>query len=77
VREIHDYSNKGPGPLQRRENHKKVKMGWDDLKIFRTTGSIFTRLGTNHPWRERIQVCSKEGNYASPWEDNSEKVNIH
>jgi hypothetical protein len=38
-------------------------MGWGHLKIFfsRTTGPILTRLGTNHPWRERIQVFFKEG----------------
>jgi hypothetical protein len=46
-------SNKGPGPLQRGDNHKNVKMGWGHLKIFsRTTGPILTRLGTNHPWGE-------------------------
>jgi hypothetical protein len=40
-------SNKGSGPLQRREN---VKMGWGHFKIFsRTTGPISTRFGTNHP----------------------------
>jgi hypothetical protein len=29
-----------------------VKMGWGHLKILfsRTTGSILTRVGTNHPW---------------------------
>jgi hypothetical protein len=26
-------SNKGPGPLQRGDNHKNVKMRWDHLKI--------------------------------------------
>jgi hypothetical protein len=25
-------SNKGPGPFQRGDNHKKVKMGWGHLK---------------------------------------------
>jgi hypothetical protein len=51
------YSNKGPGPLQRGDNYKNVKMGCGHLKIFfsRTTGPILTRFGTNHPWRERIQ----------------------
>jgi hypothetical protein len=44
-------SNKGPGPLQRGDNYKNVKMGWGPLKIFsRTTGPILTILGTNHPW---------------------------
>jgi hypothetical protein len=55
-------SNKGPGPLQRGDNHKNVIMGWVHLKIFsRTTGPILTRLGINHSWRERIQVFLKEG----------------
>jgi hypothetical protein len=45
-------SNKGTGPLQRRDNHKNVNMGWGHLKISRTTGPILTRLGTNHPWEE-------------------------
>jgi hypothetical protein len=42
-------SNKGPGPLQRENNHKNVKMGCGHLKIFsRTSGPILTRLGTDH-----------------------------
>jgi hypothetical protein len=53
-------------------------MGWGYLKIFsRITGSILTRLGTNHPWREGIQVYSKEGDYPFPRGNNSEKVKIH
>jgi hypothetical protein len=31
----------------------------------RTTGPILTRLGTNHPWGEGIQVCSNEGDHPS------------
>jgi hypothetical protein len=44
------FLNKGPGPLQRRDNHKNVKMEWNHLKIFfsRTTGPILSRLGTDH-----------------------------
>jgi hypothetical protein len=54
-------------------------MGWGHLKIFfsRTIGPILTRLGTNHPWRERIQVSLKEGHCPSPKGDNSERVKIH
>jgi hypothetical protein len=54
-------------------------MGWGHLKIFfsRTTGPILSRLGTNHPWRERIQVSLKEGDSSSPRGDNSERVKIH
>jgi hypothetical protein len=58
VKGIQVCSNKGPDPLQREDNHKNVKMGWDYLKILftRTTRPILTRLGTNYPWSERIQV---------------------
>jgi hypothetical protein len=31
---IQVYSVKGPGPLQRGGNHKNLKMGWGNLKIF-------------------------------------------
>jgi hypothetical protein len=34
VKGIQVCSIKGPGPLQRGDNHKDVKMGWDHLKIF-------------------------------------------
>jgi hypothetical protein len=39
VKGILNCSNKGPGPLQKGNNHKNTKMGWDHLKIFfsRTT----------------------------------------
>jgi hypothetical protein len=51
VKGIQVCTNKGPGPLERGDNHKNVKMGWGHLKIFsRTTGPILTRFGTNHPW---------------------------
>jgi hypothetical protein len=71
-------SNKGPGCLQRGDNHKNVKMGWDHLKIFfsRTTGPILTRLSTNHLWRKRIQVSLKEGDRPSSRGDNRERVKI-
>jgi hypothetical protein len=50
VKGIQVCSIKGPGPLQREDNHKNVKMGWGHLKIFsRTTGPILTRFGTDHP----------------------------
>jgi hypothetical protein len=79
VKGIQVCSNKGPGPLQRRDNHKNVNMGWDHLKIFfsRTIWPILTRLGTNHPWRKRIQVSLKEEDSSSPSGDNSERVKIH
>jgi hypothetical protein len=39
VKGILNCSNKGLGHLQRGDNHKNAKMGWDHLKIFffRTT----------------------------------------
>jgi hypothetical protein len=52
VKGIQVYSNKGPGPLQRGDNHKNVKMGWGYLKkkyFSRTTRPSLTRLGTNRP----------------------------
>jgi hypothetical protein len=54
-------------------------MGWGHLKMSfsRTTGPILTRLCTNHPWRERIQVSLKEGDGPSLRGDNSERVKIH
>jgi hypothetical protein len=79
VKGIQVCSNKGPDPLQRGDNHKNVKMGQGLLKIFfsRTTGPILTRLDTNYPYVERIQVCSNEGDNPFPRGDNSERVKIH
>jgi hypothetical protein len=53
-------------------------MGWGHLKIFFwiTVGPILTRLGTNHPWWERIQLSLKEGNSPSLRGDNSKSVKI-
>jgi hypothetical protein len=67
-------SNKGPGPLQRGDNHTNVKMGRGHLKIFfsRTNVLILTRLGTNH-----LQACSNEGDNPPPRGDNSKRVKIH
>jgi hypothetical protein len=33
VKGIQGSSNKGPGPLQREDNHKNVRIGWGHLKI--------------------------------------------
>jgi hypothetical protein len=56
-------SNKGPGPFQRGDNHKNVKMGWVRLKIFfsRTTGPILTRLITIHPWENGFKFIQMKG----------------
>jgi hypothetical protein len=61
VKGIQVCSNKGPGPLQRGDNHKNVKMGLGHLKIFftRTTGPVLTRHCTNHPWVKGIQMNEK------------------
>jgi hypothetical protein len=74
VKGIQVCSNKGPGPLQRGDNHKNEKLGWGHLKIFfsRTTGPISKRLGTNYPWVKGIQ-----GDSPSPRGDNSERVKMH
>jgi hypothetical protein len=71
------FLNKGPGPLQRGDNHKNMKMGWGHLKIFtRTTWPMLSRLSTNHPWGG-IQVSSNEGKCRSPRGDNGERVKVH
>jgi hypothetical protein len=56
VNGIQGCTNKGPGPIQRGDNHKNVKSELGHLKIFfsRTTGPILTRLGTNHSWVKGI-----------------------
>jgi hypothetical protein len=75
VKGIQVCSNKGPGPLQRGDNHKNVK-----ILFYRTTGFhwlILTRLGTNHSWVKEIQVCSKEGDSPSPRGDYNERAKIH
>jgi hypothetical protein len=79
VKGIQVCSNKGPGPLQRGDNHKNMKLGWGHLKIFfsRTTRLILARLRTNHPLVKGIHVCSKEGGSLFPRGDNSERVKIH
>jgi hypothetical protein len=33
VKRIQVCSNKGPGPLQRGDNHRNVRKGWDHLDI--------------------------------------------
>jgi hypothetical protein len=72
-------SNKGLDPLQRGDNHRNVKMGWGHLKIFfsRTTGPNLTRLGTNHPCGNGIQICLIEVDIPSPRGDNSKRLKIH
>jgi hypothetical protein len=74
VKGIEISSNEGPDPLQRGYNHKNVKMWWCHLDIFsKSKGPILSRLGTNHPWRECIQVCPNDGDCSSPGGDNSKE----
>jgi hypothetical protein len=48
VKGIHVCSNKEPGPLQRGDNHKDMKIWWGHLKIFSTTMEpIVTKIGGN------------------------------
>jgi hypothetical protein len=72
-------SNKVPGPFQRGDDHKNIKMWWGHLKIFfsRTTEPILNRLGPNHPLVKGIQICLNEGDSHFPWGDNSKRVKIH
>jgi hypothetical protein len=79
VKGIQICSNKGPGPFQRGDIYKNVKMGtWGHLKIFsRTTWPILTRLGTKYPWVKGIHDSSNEGDSSSPRGYNGKRVKIH
>jgi hypothetical protein len=48
-------------------------MGQLKIFIFRTIEAILTRLGTNHPRRDRIQLSLKERDSPSIKGDNSER----
>jgi hypothetical protein len=71
VKEIQVCSNKGPGPVQRGDNHKNVEIGVILIIFSRTTGPILTRLGIIHPWEMGIQVSSNEGDCLSGRGGNS------
>ena len=45
------YTNEGPCPFPREENHKIAKIRWQNLKIFFswTIGSVSTKPGIKHP----------------------------
>ena len=72
---------KGRTFFQREMITKKQKypVHWWNSKIFffRTTVSISTKLGTEHPWVKEIQVCSNEGPRSFPRGDNYEIVKKH
>ena len=51
----------------------------EHIKIFfsRSTGIISSKLGTKHPWRKGIQVCSNEGPRLSPRRDKSKIAKLY
>jgi hypothetical protein len=76
VKGIQVCSIKGPGLLQRGDNHKNVKMGWGPLKIFsRTTGPILTTLHKSS--LGVYQVCSNEGDNSSLRGDYRKRIKMH
>jgi hypothetical protein len=70
MKEIKVCSYKGPGPLQRGDNHKNVKLGCGYLKIFfsRTTCPSLTRLGTNNLWGRGFKFVQTKGIARLQWE---------
>ena len=50
-------SNEGSRPFPRRDNYEIAKIHWQYFKIFsyRTTGSIWTKLGRKRPWVKGTQ----------------------
>jgi hypothetical protein len=77
VKGIQVCSNKGPGPLQRGDNHINVKKGWCHLKIFQNYWANFNQIWNKSFLGEGIQVCSNEGDCPSPRGDNTKRVRIH
>jgi hypothetical protein len=63
VKEIQVSSNKGPGPLQRGDNHENVKMEWVHLKIFcsRINGPILIDLAQIVPRWRRFKFVQTKG----------------
>jgi hypothetical protein len=57
VKRIQVYSNKGPGPLQRGDNHKNVKMRW---------GLFKNHLLKNYEAR-KAKICMKVCSNHGPW----------
>jgi hypothetical protein len=51
------------------DKHNNAEIGWGLLKIFfRTTRPILTRLGTSHPWEERLKFVQIKGIAPLQWE---------
>ena len=71
-------SDERPHPFPKGYNNKIVKLHLPCLQIFfsRTTGPIFTKLGTKHPWLMGTQVCSNEGSRPFPRKENYEIAKI-
>ena len=55
------YSTEGLCPCLREDNDKIAKICWRNLKIFRATEPISTKLGTKYSWVKGTQVYSNEG----------------
>jgi hypothetical protein len=53
----------------------KIYSNPDPQRALEPLGHL-TRLGTNHPWGEGIQVCSNKGWHPSLRGDNSKSKNI-
>jgi hypothetical protein len=76
VKGIQVCSNKGPGRLQRGDNHKNGMGSFKSL-FLQNHWANFNQTWHKSSWRERIQVSLKEGDSPSPRGDNSERVKIH
>ena len=74
MKEIQVAANEGPPPFffPREDDYKIIKHIKEMLKIylFRSTGPITAKFGTNHPWVKGIQVCSNEEPIYSQKVDN-------
>jgi hypothetical protein len=78
VKGIQVCSNKGPGPLQRGDNHKNVKMDLGHLKIF----SRKYLANFNQTWQKSSfgigdSSVFQRRDSPSPRGDKSEIVKIH
>ena len=71
-------SNEGPRTFPRGDNYEIAKIHWQIFKIFfsRTTGPIWTNLGTNHPCVKGILDNSNEGPLLFPKRDDYDIVKI-
>ena len=66
-------------PFFRGDKSEIISFYSKKIKIFfsRTPWTIWTKLGTKHPWVHGIQVCSNEGPRLFPRGDNGENVKLY